>query len=162
MSKLTLTSTFASSITIGDPGVLAFTLKPKETKSVEVDEAQLRHLTPGLERLKAAKWINYTVVHPGVVAEAATPTTPPPAPAQTPAPEVPPPAPKVEVPPPAPKVETPPPEPDADGADAPPATEVPPAADPASTPPATEVPPVADSATTAPKSPLLDRKNRNR
>lgn len=156
MSKLTLTSTFASTITIGDPGVLAFNLKPKETKSVEVDEAQLRFLTPGLERLKTAKWINYTVTDgssPSVPVETA-PVAPP---APPPEPVAPPKAPVEE----APVEEVPEEDPPADPV-------VPPVETPAEVPAVTEVPvvqdapPAADPAPAPPKSPLIDRKNRNR
>jgi hypothetical protein len=155
MSKLTLTSTFASTITVGDPGVLAFNLKPKETKSVEVDEAQLRHLTPGLERLKAAKWINYTVTDgSSVPAPVVTKPVEPPAPPPPPAPEpvVPAADPVEEV-----SEEAPVEDPVTPPADVPP--EVPPAVEP---PVVQDSPPAADPAPSAPKSPLLDRKNRNR
>jgi hypothetical protein len=155
MSKLTLTSAFASTITIGDPGVLAFNLKPKETKSVEVDEAQLRHLTPGLERLKAAKWLNYTVtdgssVPASVETKPAEPPAPPPPP--PPEPVVPAADPVEEVSEEAP-VEDP----------ATPPVEVPPEVPVVVEPPVVQdVPPATDPAPSAPKSPLLERKNRNR
>lgn len=61
MPKLTLTSTFASTIMVGDPGYLTIPLPPKETKAVDVTDVQLRQLTPGLEKLKAAGWLNYVV-----------------------------------------------------------------------------------------------------
>lgn len=61
MPNLLLTSIFPSSITIGDPSVLTFTLAPRENKTLEVTEVQLRQLTPGLEKLKQAGWINYVV-----------------------------------------------------------------------------------------------------
>lgn len=77
MSKLTLTSTFASAVIIGDPGILVFTLPAKETKTIDVNDVQLRQLTPQLEKLKAAKWINYSVAE--FTAPPAPPATPEPA-----------------------------------------------------------------------------------
>jgi hypothetical protein len=78
VAKLTLTSSFASSITIGDPSYMTFTLAPKETKSLDVTEVQIRQLTPGLEKLKAAGWLNYSIVtnFPNIKVE----SPPPPAP----------------------------------------------------------------------------------
>ena len=61
MPKLTLTSTFASTIMVGDPGYITIPLPPKETKAVDVTDVQLRQLAPGLEKLKAAGWLNYVV-----------------------------------------------------------------------------------------------------
>jgi len=93
MPKLTLTSTFASTVMVGDPGYLTFPLAPKETKTVEVTEGQLRLLTPGLEKLKGAGWLNFSVgtTSPVVeVAKVAAPPEPvaPPPPAPTPEPVV--------------------------------------------------------------------------
>ncbi len=145
MPKLTLTSTFASSITIGDPGVLAFNLAPKETKSVEATETQLRQLTPGLDKLKAAGWINYTVVEatsaaPVKIVETVKVETKP----------IEPPAP---VPPPEPVLSEPVPEP---------VTEKPvEAVTPAETPEA-EAAPASAPAPSTPRPPTFDRKNRNR
>jgi len=61
MPKLKLTSTFASSVIVGDPGILIVTLPPKETRSIDVTDVQLRQLMPQLEKLKAANWLNYSV-----------------------------------------------------------------------------------------------------
>jgi hypothetical protein len=89
MPKLVLTSTFASSITVGDPGILAFNLAPKETKTVEATEVQIRQLTPGLEKLKAVGWLNYTVTDAAPAPEEVKPAVaaPPMEPTPTPAPE---------------------------------------------------------------------------
>ena len=92
MPKLTLTSTFASSVVVGDPGILTVTLPPKETRTVDVTDAQISQLTPQLEKLKAAGWLTYyvgaVVVAPAappvkvaeVVKIEAKPVTPPPPP----------------------------------------------------------------------------------
>jgi hypothetical protein len=143
MPKLTLTSTFASSITIGDPGVLAFNLAPKETKTVEATEAQIRQLTPGLEKLKAAGWINYVVNDGAAAPVEVKPVAPPPPPAP-PAPE--------------PVAPAPTPDPVVEPVEAAPAA---PAEDPVAPaePTAEEAPAPAPS---APKPPTFDRKNRNR
>jgi len=100
MPKLTLTSTFASSVVVGDPGILTVTLPPKETRTVDVTDAQISQLTPQLEKLKAAGWLTYNVgavvvapaAPPVKVAEVvkieAKPVTPPPPPEPTPEPAV--------------------------------------------------------------------------
>jgi len=85
MAKLTLTSTFASSIIIGDPGVLTLNLPPKETRTLSVTDVQLRQLTPQLAQLKAAKWIEFSVADDdGVTLVAVEPVAPPPPPPSEP------------------------------------------------------------------------------
>lgn len=135
MPKLTLTSTFASPLVVGDPGAVTINLNPKETKSVEVSKDQLSLLLPGLEKLKTAGWVTFTVGTEAAAAVkvsetvAVTPkiTAPPPPPPPPPAPE------------PSEEKETP-------------------VEEPASPPPAEEAAPVPS----APKAPSFDRKNRNR
>jgi hypothetical protein len=132
MPKLTLTSTFASSVIVGDPGIVTVTLPPKETKSIDVTEVQLRQLMPGLEKLKAVGWINYSVAdteEPATIIEknpvkpapsappkvivppapAPVPAAPPETPAETPVapatPEIAPEDPTVVVPEPVTKIE---------------------------------------------------------
>jgi len=61
MPKLNLTSTFVSSVIVGDPGIITVTLPPKETKSVDITEIQLRQLMPQLEKLKAANWLTFSI-----------------------------------------------------------------------------------------------------
>jgi hypothetical protein len=61
MPRLNLTSTFASAIIVGEPGILVITLPPKENLSVNVTDVQLRQLTAQLEKLKAANWLDYSV-----------------------------------------------------------------------------------------------------
>lgn len=100
MPKLTLTSTFASSIIVGDPSIITITLPPKETKAVDVTDAQLRQLKEGLDKLTNIGWLKYSV------ADAAVPvSSPKPVPVVVPPP--PPPEPVV-VPEPEPVVVTPP------------------------------------------------------
>lgn len=134
MPKLTLTSTFASTIMVGDPGYLTIPLPPKETKTVDVTAVQLRQLTPGLDKLKAVGWLNYVVdaAGPEAVKVEVKPVDPPPPP--------PPPAPSPE------PVVTPPAEPEAVVADAAPSEEAAPEASPAP----------------APKPGFFDKKNRGR
>ena len=100
MPKLTLTSTFASSIIVGDPSIITITLPAKETKSVEVTDVQLRRLTEGLDKLTNVGWLKYSV------ADAAVAVTPP-APVVVPPPPPPPPEPVV-VPEPVPEPVAPP------------------------------------------------------
>ena len=61
MTTLTLTNTNPSSLIVGDPGHVTVSIPPKETKTLEVNEAQLKFLMPQLEQLKAAKWLEYSV-----------------------------------------------------------------------------------------------------
>jgi hypothetical protein len=141
MHKLTLTSTFASTIMVGDPGYLTIPLPPKETKAVEVTAVQLRQLTPGLDKLKAAGWLNYVVDAGGPVAVKVEvkPVDPPPPPPSAPPPPAPSPEPVVASP-----VE-PEPSPETPAADS-----------------APEVPPAAPEAPPAAKPNFFDKKNRNR
>lgn len=124
MFQLTVTSTFASSLVVGDPGIITFVLAPKETKVVEMSDSQLRQLAGQLEKLVAAGWLRFTVAEraapifnsaPVVAPEPVAPVAPQepvevPEPVTPPAPVVPPEAPVPEpepiVPPEAP-VETP-------------------------------------------------------
>ncbi len=99
MAKLHVTNIFRSTVVLGDPGVLAVTLKPKEQRTLVVTEAQKRRLIPDLERLQKANWVTYSWIEEGVAPVAAKPAAPPPAP---PAPPAPPPAPVVAAPPPPP------------------------------------------------------------
>lgn len=69
MSKLTLTSTYISTVVVGDPGILTVTLGPKASKTVEVTDVQLGQLTPQLEKLKTAGWITFSVDGAPVAAE---------------------------------------------------------------------------------------------
>lgn len=86
MAKLTLTSTFASSIIIGDPGVLTVNLPPKETITLNVTDVQLRQLSAQLTQLKTSKWIEFSVSDddgtsaPAPVEPVAPPPPAPPAP----------------------------------------------------------------------------------
>jgi len=79
MLKLTLTSTFASSIIVGDPGVLVINLPAKATRTVDINDVQLRQLTAQLEKLKAAKWLDYTVTLSTELPAIAAPIKAPPA-----------------------------------------------------------------------------------
>lgn len=132
MPKLTLTSTFASPLVLGDPGVVTINLNPKETKSVEVNKDHLPLLMPGLEKLKTAGWLTFTIGTEAVAAVKVAETA-----AVTP---------KITAPPPPPPAPEPPEEKEA------------PAEEPVSPPPAEEAAP----APSAPKAPSFDRKNRNR
>jgi len=69
MPKLTVTSTFASTVIVGDPAILTITLPPKESRTVEVTEVQLRQLTPGLDKIQNAGWITYGIAKAAPVAE---------------------------------------------------------------------------------------------
>jgi hypothetical protein len=88
MPKLTLTSTFASPLVVGDPGAVTINLNPKETKSVEVSKDHLPVLLPGLEKLKTAGWLTFVVGDavevPATPKAAAPPPPPPPATEPTP------------------------------------------------------------------------------
>ena len=65
MPKLTLISSFPSSIVIGDPGIVTYVLAPKETKVVDVTDVHLRQLKEQLEKLSAAGWLRcYTEADP--------------------------------------------------------------------------------------------------
>jgi len=140
MPKLTLTSTFASSVVVGDPGILTVNLPPKETREVEATDVQIAQLLPQLEKLKSAGWLTFSV---GAVAVA--PVVPPVKVAEVV---------KIEVKP----VEPPPPEP----APEPVVVEPPPeaVADPV-VPETTEAPP-AEATPAAAKPSFFDKKNRNR
>jgi hypothetical protein len=145
MPKLTLTSTFASTIMVGDPGYMVIPLPPKETKAVDVTDVQLRQLTPGLEKLKAVGWLNFVVDAAGVKAPeekkvVAKPSAPPP----------PPPAPSVIVPP----------EPEAVVAAPAPVAEAAADVEPDAAPEAPAAPPEATPPATKPN--FFEKKNRNR
>lgn len=102
--NLLLTSNFESSLVVGDPGQIVVTLPPKGSKTLKMNEVQLNHIKPQLEKLKTKGWLSYTITDhgdavvppPAVVAEVVASPTPV---------VVPPPAPVV-VPPPAPVMTT--------------------------------------------------------
>ena len=91
MPQLTITSKFASSLVIGEPGVLTIpfplTLLPKETTRLEITAAQLRHVLPSLEKIKNVGWIEYAVDTEEAVAPVPIPAPiPAPVPVEVPAP----------------------------------------------------------------------------
>jgi len=73
MSNLTVNNIGISTLTVGDPGSISLVIPPKESRTVTVNEAQLLHITPGLERVRAAGWATYSVEIAGAPSVSLTP-----------------------------------------------------------------------------------------
>lgn len=105
MPKVAITSLIASSLILGRKGGLrnSVQLAPRETKTLDVSDVQLRTLTPELTKLKDAGWVNYAVTDGAAAPAPVVAVVPPPAPVVVVAPPV------VEIAPPPAVVEVAPP-----------------------------------------------------